>query len=324
MKKILAVVVIIFFFALVWDETASARSGGGRSSGRGSSMGSRGSKTYTPPKPASPSPSQSQMQKQQAPAQPAVTPQAKPASPFGGFMRGLAGGLLGGFIGSLLFSSLGFGSGLAGGGSGGIGVIEILLLALGGFLVYKYVKSRKKENAENSYRQYNSSDNYRASSAVAVEEQHQPSDDISAGLSHIRQFDPSFDITRFKDKAMDIFFKVQAAWMNRDIDAVNHLMAPEIFDIMRGDIAKMKADGRINRLENIAVRGIEITEVWQESGMDYITAEMNANLLDYTTDESGRVVEGSKSDPIRFTEYWTFVRSIGGQEWRLTAIQQSE
>jgi len=80
---------------------------------------------------------------------------------------------------------------------------------------------------------------------------------------------------------------------------------------------------RINRLENIAVRTVEIVEAWQESGQDYITALIHANLLDYTTDESsGAVVEGSKTEPVRFEEYWTFTRPVGKGSWQLSAIHQ--
>jgi predicted lipid-binding transport protein (Tim44 family) len=47
-----------------------------------------------------------------------------------------------------------------------------------------------------------------------------------------------------------------------------------------------------------------------------------ANLLDYTTDESGVVVSGNKTDPVKFEEYWTFTRPVGPNPWKLSAIQQ--
>ena len=52
--------------------------------------------------------------------------------------------------------------------------------------------------------------------------------------------------------------------------------------------------------------------------------EITANVLDYVTDESGRLIEGSKTEPAKFMEYWTFVRPIGQGTWQLTAIQQAE
>jgi len=34
------------------------------------------------------------------------------------------------------------------------------------------------------------------------------------------------------------------------------------------------------------------------------------------------VVEGSRAEPVKFEEYWTFVRPVGPNAWRLSAIQQ--
>ena len=63
--------------------------------------------------------------------------------------------------------------------------------------------------------------------------------------------------------------------------------------------------------------------MWQEAGQDYITSLIYANLLDYTTDEStGAVVTGSKTEPVKFEEYWTFTRPVGNNAWRLSAISQ--
>jgi predicted lipid-binding transport protein (Tim44 family) len=101
------------------------------------------------------------------------------------------------------------------------------------------------------------------------------------------------------------------------------LLTPEMRRNFQEDIDRLLRNHRINRLENIAVRSVEISEVWQESGQDYITAMIYANLLDYTTDDSsGQVVEGSKTDPVKFEEYWTFTRQVGNNPWQLSAITQ--
>jgi predicted lipid-binding transport protein (Tim44 family) len=63
---------------------------------------------------------------------------------------------------------------------------------------------------------------------------------------------------------------------------------------------------------------------WAESGEDFITVRLHANLLDYTVDaKTDAVVSGSISDPIEFEEYWTFTRPVGPTAWKLTAVQQA-
>jgi predicted lipid-binding transport protein (Tim44 family) len=92
--------------------------------------------------------------------------------------------------------------------------------------------------------------------------------------------------------------------------------------LLREDAERLRREGRINRLENIAVRNVEIVEAWQEAGADFITVLFTANLLDYTTDERGELVEGSRTDPVKFREFWTFTRPVGPNSWKLSAITQ--
>ena len=52
--------------------------------------------------------------------------------------------------------------------------------------------------------------------------------------------------------------------MARDMGGVGALLTPEMQGIMQRDCDKLRAEGKINRLENIAVRSAEVTEAWQE------------------------------------------------------------
>jgi predicted lipid-binding transport protein (Tim44 family) len=235
--------------------------------------------------------------------------------------------MLGGFAGGLLFRSL-FGGGMGGYG-GGIGLLDIILLVGIGYLIYRYLKKRG-EGVPATAGAYQSSTvgapAYQAPYPPAYDQPQAPAweRDLDQGLANIRQFDPSFDEARFQDLAMDLFFKVQGAWANRDMSPVRELLTDEMFRLLQGDLEEMKAEKKINRLENIAVRAVDLTEAWQETGTDYITARIYANLLDYQVDETtGQVLEGSKTDPVKFEEYWTFTRPVGNNPWRLSAIQQA-
>jgi predicted lipid-binding transport protein (Tim44 family) len=124
---------------------------------------------------------------------------------------------------------------------------------------------------------------------------------------------------------MDHFFRIQGAWASRDMSGVRNLLTDEMFGTFGQEAEQLKAKRQINRLENIAVRSVAITEIWQEGGADFITVKLTANLLDYTVDEqTGQVVAGSRTEPVKFNEYWTFTRPVGENPWRLSAISQAE
>jgi predicted lipid-binding transport protein (Tim44 family) len=124
---------------------------------------------------------------------------------------------------------------------------------------------------------------------------------------------------------MDAFFKIQGAWANREMSSVRDLLTDEMYRNLQEDAEKLKREKKFNKLDNIAVRSTDIAEAWQELGKDYITVRFYANLLDYTVDErTGQVVGGSKTDPVKFEEYWTFTRPVGPHPWQLSAITQPQ
>jgi hypothetical protein len=140
--KILTLLAAVLFMSVtVMELNAEARVGGSRS------MGSRGSRSYSRPAGTY---SQSSQPRQQAAPAPGTFQQ--PAG--GGFMRSMAGGMMGGMLGSMLFSgSAGAVGGTGGGtGGGGIGMFEIILLAGGGYLLFRYMKKKRADSASDPYR----------------------------------------------------------------------------------------------------------------------------------------------------------------------------
>jgi predicted lipid-binding transport protein (Tim44 family) len=246
----------------------------------------------------------------------------------GGLMGGIGGFLLGGLLGSMLFGGMG---GMGHGLFGGIGFMEILLIAGVLYFVYAYLRRRQQSAPAASYGYTpprESDTGYwqsgSASAPSATSDISDAANDLERGLGYIRQMDAGFDLRRFSDTASDLFFRVQGAWMGRDMSPVRDLLTPEIYETMQKDCDRMRAERHIDRMENIAVRSVDVTEAWQESGRDYVTVHFLASMLDYTIDErTNDVIKGSRSEPVKFEEYWTFVRPVGPNPWRLSAIQQA-
>jgi predicted lipid-binding transport protein (Tim44 family) len=228
----------------------------------------------------------------------------------------LGGLLLGGALGAMLF-----GGGL---GHGGIGLLEILLVAVLAYVAFSFMRRRTAAAAPAGYADPGAPPrSWRPEPQAPSPAQFTPDADLARGLAHIRQMDSGFDPARFGEPASDVFFRVQGAWMARDMGSVRAALTEELHATLQAQCDQLRAQQRINRLENIAVRSVEVTEAWQESGQDFVTVRFLASLLDFTTDESGsRVVEGSRAEPVKFEEYWTFTRPVGPGAWRLTAIQQ--
>lgn len=314
-KRCLVLFIFYFLCFYVLPLDAFARVSGGRSSG------SRGSRSSTPPGSYSTPRSTQPSSPSQPPSQPSPQPQSS-------LWRGIAGGIVGGILGGMLFRSLGFGGDQGAEGGGGIGLFEILLIGALLFGVYWYIKRRRQAALANAYYQSSmgtAGPSYQPSYGQSYEQPREEERDLGKGLSYIRQMDSSFDEKKFQDLCMDHFFKIQGAWTNRDMPGAKNLLTEEMLRIIQDDAEKLRSERKMNKLENIAVRSVDIVEAWQESGRDYITVKLYANLLDYTIDETtGQVVSGSKTEPVKFEEYWTFTRPVGNNPWQLSAINQSE
>ena len=314
-KAGLVVLTLGFLSAVALQMDAGARVGGGGSLGSRGSRSSTPPRTYTAPKPTQPTQ-----------PTPGMTPPAQ-AAPRSSFWSNFGGGLLGGLVGGMLFRGL-FGGPMGGLGGSGIGLIDILLLGAIGYLIYRYVSKRRQEAATaGSYYQSGGTVEmppplqyppvYEQPQAAAVDA------DLERGLANIRQFDPSFEEASFRDRCLDAFFQIQGAWANREMATVRNLLTEEMHRLLQEDADRLKSQGVINRQENIAVRSVDLTEAWQETGADFVTVRIYANLLDYNVDEkSGQVLEGSKTEPVKFEEYWTFTRPVGPNPWQLSAINQ--
>ncbi|MBC7658988.1 MAG: Tim44 domain-containing protein [Chitinophagaceae bacterium] len=310
-KSALFVAIYASLAQIALPTVAEARAGSGRSFGRTMSRPAP-SRQYVP-------------QASRAPvAAPAPNPQYNPQPQRGGFMRGMAGGLAGGFLGSMLFNSMGHASGGAdgyagGAGGGGIGLFDIILIAGFAYLLFRWWKSRQIPTTPSAGALGTNVSNFDSYSGKSYGSGDQ------GGVGYYAKAAPVETIVETIDpeEASDIFFKVQAAWTRRDLASVTDRLGPEVYQTLTADLRDLKIKKRINRLENISVRKVDILESWNEQGNDFAQVRFTANLLDYTVDEqSGEIVAGNNTEPVKFEEVWTFSRTTAQGLWQLVGITQ--
>lgn len=260
-----------------------------------------------------------------APAQQSAPQQSSSRQSTGSFGKGLAGGLIGGALGGMLFGSM-FGA-----GGSGMGLLPILLLGGVGYYLYRRFTAG---NRKPGYSQQGGFQGFpgqtggagpRLNTDVMRDAPPPPPGSamtVEAGLAEIRRTDRNFDGGHFKEVASDVFFQVQAGWMRRDLDSYRHLLGDQLAGEYASHFAEMRARGVINKLESIAIRGVEICEAGSAGGEDFVTVLFTANLLDYTvSDTTGELVEGSMTAPVKFAEEWTWARPVRTENWKLEGIK---
>ncbi|MDR3537511.1 MAG: TIM44-like domain-containing protein [Acetobacteraceae bacterium] len=285
---------------------AEARAGGG------SSMGSRGSMTFSAPPstrtaPSGAVPMQRSMTQPSAPSYSPGLGGAPAFQPRSSFMSGLMGGLIGAGIGGLLFGHGFFGGGMGFGGFFGFLLQMFLLVMIVRFLFRLFTGARRPALAGGP--------SMFSPAGVPGPGPMPPSGGgggappIAIGPADYEQFE-------------QLLQGIQAAWSNHDMSGLQAMAAPEMVSYFGEQLSDQASRGVRNQVTDVRLVSGDLAQAWTEQGREYATVAMRFSMVDVTRDAAGRVVDGDPNEHITATEIWTFVRSRGGH-WILSAIQQA-
>ena len=295
------ILALFFCTALILAPSLAEARAGSSYSGGGSSMGSRGARSFE-------NNGAAPLTRSVNPAPRATSPLGAPAPAYAGggsffqrhpFLTGLAGG----FLGSMLFSSLGgFGHALG-------GILTFLIIGVLIFFAIRLIAGLIGGRGF-SFAGAGAGPAPRSVGAAAAP---------TAGTYRGRDVGVNdSDLTEFQR----IHAAVQDSWSRGDLGQMRRLMTPEMLGYFSEELTKNASQGVQNIVTDVNLLKGDVTESWEEGDLQYATAYLRWRALDYTTRSSdpNQIVAGNRQ-PTESEEVWTFVRRPGG-EWLLSAIQQ--
>jgi predicted lipid-binding transport protein (Tim44 family) len=303
-------------FTVITVDLADARGG------RGGSFGSRGSKTYSAPPATKTAPAAAQ------PVGKSITQPGK-AAPAAGAAAGAGAaaaakpGMFGGMgmVKGLLLGGL-LGAGLAGiFGAGALAnvlgfLLQGLLIAAVVMLVISLFRRRSGQQPAMATAS--------AGQSPAPPQQPEASYRSAAAMAPAA---PEFTVEPADfDAFQQLLGEIQLAYGRGDMRTLETRLTPEMLSYFAEELEANRRNGVRNEIADVTLLEGDLAESWREQGGEYATVAMRYSLLDVTVEvASGRVVEGSRTQPDEATELWTFWRPIGGNagQWELSAIQQT-
>jgi predicted lipid-binding transport protein (Tim44 family) len=314
--------------------------------GKGSSMGSRGNRTFSAPPPTNTAPTASPFQRsitQPNAARPS-TPAGAPATgmagrPGGMFGGGLLGGLAAGFIGAGLFGML-FGHGFMG-GLGGFASILGLILQVGLVIIVARLAWswwQRRQQPQEAYASgpsmrdnpMGSRDNPMGNSGSMSNGSPMASGGLAGmfglGGSQPQEQEMSGTPIEISPQDYDTFERllgeIQHAFSDEDLNALRTRTTPEMLSYFSEDLSDNASGGVINKISDVKLLQGDLAEAWSEGNAEYATVAMRFSLIDQVLDRATQeVVGGSATDHEEATEMWTFRRVPQGV-WVLAGIQQ--
>jgi predicted lipid-binding transport protein (Tim44 family) len=286
--------------------------------GMGQSLGSRGSMTYSSPQSTGTAPYGA------SPFQRSMTPNGSSygssyANGYGGYGAGygrssmgsmLMGGLIGAGIGGMLFGHGFFGFH---GGFGFLGLLLqlFLLYMLAKFLLRQFFGAPALAGAGGLGR------------TMFQPRAMPPGGQRAAGLGFGGAARQPITIGPSDYQAFEALLKaIQAAWSAHDMNNLAATVTPEMLGYFNEQISEQSSRGVRNIVSDVRLQQGDLSEAWAEGNRAYATVAMRFSMIDVTRDSAGRVVDGSPTERVTVTEFWTFLRSKGGR-WVLSAFQQA-
>jgi len=244
-----------------------------------------------------------------APAQPAATnkPATTPAAPG---KKGLMGGMLGGLLAGGLLAAL-----FMGGGFENIQIMDILIMALVGFVLFKIIRAVMASKAAaqqrpayagatpqnpNQFRQQAPQDGFANSGSNGFG---QAASDVPFDLP------AGFDLPGFLEGARSHYKTLQLAWNENDLSKIQEYVSIELYNELSSQRRELE--------------GAQHTEVMFMDA-ELVRATHNASLAEVSVKFSGRyrdTVEGIEDD---IKEVWHLERNVtqANSPWLIVGIEQ--
>jgi len=294
-RKLYSIILCAFVLNFVLADYSEARRAGG-----GRSFGSKPSYKRSVDKREAPQ--QKQTDQSQTPSQSAQRPASRGL--FGGMGGMLGGFLMGGLVGSLLFGGMG--------GFHGPGLLDILLIGGGLFLLLRFLRSRRAATQAAGPMSFEAvgSDPYVGRSTGSTRSAWVPAYGEEPMREEPRSVPPGFDVDEFLSGAKAAYNRIQKSWDKRDLEDIRGFTSPEVWEELRIQAQEDPTPGKTE----IVLLKADVLDVKTEG--DETVASV---LFDALLRESGDQEEASQ-----VKEIWHFSRkeSVPGSFWMLEGIQQ--
>ncbi|NLI79116.1 MAG: TIM44-like domain-containing protein [Candidatus Riflebacteria bacterium] len=136
---------------------------------------------------------------------------------------------------------------------------------------------------------------------------------MSRALTDLTRRDPAFRIEDFLKRVDQLFWKVQNAWYDQQIGALEPVIADALFEQFRLQVAEQQAAGIRFRHQAMTIYENRAVQVNTDPNFDivhvYLRASSADSLIDLKTGETLAEEEHRR----QFSEYWTFIRRPSAQ-----------
>ena len=131
-------------------------------------------------------------------------------------------------------------------------------------------------------------------------------------ITRLYQIDPKFSKEEITQRLSNLYVQMQNGWQAKDLSPLRGDFTDSQYAQYDRQLERYRTDGITNRIERIAVLGVELKGIKQDDKHDILVANLRTRVVDYVVeDKTGKLVQGSKTAEKFMTYEWTLVRPLG-------------
>ncbi len=124
-----------------------------------------------------------------------------------------------------------------------------------------------------------------------------------------------------KNFIKDIFIKLKKEWSNGELTTIKKYLTERLYNHLEMELMDLTQKGLTNVIKDINVKNIDIIHKEKlPDGNNLVIAEIDAEMINYITDQNGKVISGNPDKKIRVKEYWSIVGKT--LNWKIDDIKQ--
>lgn len=123
---------------------------------------------------------------------------------------------------------------------------------------------------------------------------------------------PDFAKDAFEGRVRHIFLSLQQAWSENRWEQARPFVTDPMFQTLRFWVERYRAHGLRNRMEDVSIDRLQVVSIRLDAWYEAVTVRFWARAKDSVVDANGKVIGGNADLAREFSEYWTFIRAVGG------------
>lgn len=178
--------------------------------------------------------------------------------------------------------------------------INIIVVAIVLFVVYKVAKNYQAVSGLNSI------PNYNPTSQTSI---------VAKGDNITSEFiakNNDFDTDKFKAKVRTAFAAIQNAWMIQDLSKVRKWISDGVYQRFNTQFIMMQQIEQVNEISNINIQKVFIDDIETDGVYDIVHVGIQYSMYDgFISKKFSKLNDGG---PLNALEYWSFIKKSGVKE----------